>query len=190
MQLDHLADNDLAVRAQGGDRAAFDHLVLLHQGRLRAFLAVRLHDQSVVDDLAQDSFVIAFQRLGTFDSQRPFYPWLRGIAINVLRTHFRQRRLLPHQQDELQELLDNLVGHEVESHGDHNQISLLRRCLDELQGRVAELVRAHYYDGESLDRIAHRQQRSASAIGMALMRARRGLGECIRAKLAATGSLG
>lgn len=188
MELDHLADDALALRARDGDRAAFDQLVRLHQGRLRAFLAVRLHDQSAVDDLAQDSFVIAFQRLDTFDPQRPFYPWLRGIALNVLRTHFRQHRLLPHEQDELQELLDNLVGHEAESQGDHDRIALLRRCLGELTGRMAELVRAHYFDGDSLDLIAQRQQCSASAIGMALMRTRRGLGECIRGKLAAVGS--
>ncbi len=44
-----------------------------------------------MEDLAQDVFVIAFQRLNRFDGRASLETWLHGIAINVARNHWRKR---------------------------------------------------------------------------------------------------
>src|SRR2546427_5642040 len=63
-------EEDLAERAKHGDAEAFADLVRLFQGRIRAFFAARLRDASMVDDLAQEAFLIAYQKLPDCDTSR------------------------------------------------------------------------------------------------------------------------
>jgi len=85
-------ETDLIRAAQGGSAEAFTDLVRRHQYAVRACLAVRLGDPHEAEDLAQEVFVTAFTRLREFDVDRPFGPWLRGIAFNLLRNHARKFR--------------------------------------------------------------------------------------------------
>jgi RNA polymerase sigma-70 factor (ECF subfamily) len=175
-------DAALVARARDGDAAAFGQLVRRHQGRIRAWLAVRIDDPSLADDLAQDAFVIAFERLASFDAARPFYLWLRGIALNVLRNQLRKRAPRAADHDELQELIDaRLVARAeaIEGDGDADLLARLRRCLAAVSGSAEATLRAHYFERSSLEDIANAQGRTAAAIGMILMRARRWLRGCI-----------
>ncbi len=74
-----------------GERQAYGHLVAKYQRPLYLALRrlVRQHDDT--DDLLQEAFVRAYQHLKDFDSNRPFYPWLHRIAVNLAIT-FIQRR--------------------------------------------------------------------------------------------------
>ncbi|MBA3685175.1 MAG: sigma-70 family RNA polymerase sigma factor [Planctomycetes bacterium] len=174
---------DLVARAKAGESAALDALIRLHQGPARAFLAARLHDVSMADDLAQDAFVIACARLDSFDPSLPFYPWVHGIAHNVLRHHLRTRRAVPTDPHDLAALLDQTVHERADRLGDHDHLDLLRHCLEGLAGTTAETVRAHYFEARSLSDIAEVQGRSAKAVGVMLVRARKFLHDCLLARI-------
>lgn len=58
----------------------FSRLVVLHQQALRAFLRRLARDHAEADDIAQESLVIAWQRMDRFDATRDFRPFLFGIA--------------------------------------------------------------------------------------------------------------
>ena len=75
--------------AQAGSPNAFGRLVQLHQQSLRAFLRRLSGDHAQADDLAQESFVFAWEHLARFDSQRPFRPWLFGIGWRKYQDHQR-----------------------------------------------------------------------------------------------------
>src|SRR5215208_5758331 len=47
---------------------------------------------AVADDLAAETFAIAFRRWERFEQSRPLRPWLYGIAANLLRHHWRDER--------------------------------------------------------------------------------------------------
>jgi len=81
--------------AQQGDLNALAALVTRHQQAVRACLAARLDDPHEAEDLVQEVFVTAFRKLGEFDPERPLAPWLRSIAMNLLRNHWRKFR--PHR---------------------------------------------------------------------------------------------
>lgn len=66
--------------ARAGSSVAFTQLVRLHQQALRAFLRRLTGDRAEAEDLAQESFVLAWQKMGAFDLARAFRPWLFGIA--------------------------------------------------------------------------------------------------------------
>jgi RNA polymerase sigma-70 factor (ECF subfamily) len=82
--------------ARAGSAAAFGRLVQMHQQALRAFLRRLCGNAADADDLAQESFVFAWEHIGRFDPARAFRPWLFGIAWRKYRERKRSwlRRLL------------------------------------------------------------------------------------------------
>jgi RNA polymerase sigma factor (sigma-70 family) len=58
---------------------------------LHRYLARRL-GTSAADDLAAETFVVAFRNWDRLDSERPVQPWLYGIAANLMRHHWRKER--------------------------------------------------------------------------------------------------
>jgi len=72
------AEAALVAKARAGSADAFGRLVHMHQQGLRAFL--RRLGPADADDLAQESFVFAWEHIGRFDPARSFRPWLFGIA--------------------------------------------------------------------------------------------------------------
>lgn len=77
--------SDLTVRrAQQGDAAAFAELYRTHAGRIHA-LCLRLEgDQGRAEELTQDVFVRAWERLATFRGESAFGTWLHRLAVNVV----------------------------------------------------------------------------------------------------------
>src|SRR5262245_45961964 len=69
-------------RSRGGSAEAFGHLVLLHQGRIRAYVGQYFRNPDLVDDLAQEVFLTAYRDFGTYKEDLPLAPWLLGIARN------------------------------------------------------------------------------------------------------------
>jgi RNA polymerase sigma factor (sigma-70 family) len=75
--------------AQAGSADAFSRLVAAHQGALRAFLRRLTSHSADADDIAQESFVLAWEQIARFDPARGFRPWLFGIAWRKSRERKR-----------------------------------------------------------------------------------------------------
>ncbi|MCX6894971.1 MAG: sigma-70 family RNA polymerase sigma factor [Verrucomicrobia bacterium] len=90
------ADADLIARVLlNDDQNAFSELVRRHQSPVRGFLIKMANgDAHLADDLAQETFIRAWQRLDTFRSEAKFSTWLFGIAYNQWRMHARSRKEL------------------------------------------------------------------------------------------------
>lgn len=92
----------LVARAQRGDATAFDSLVRRHLPGALVAAERLLGDHSDAEDLVQDAFLRALDRLPLLDPQRPFGPWfftlLRNLGINQLRAR-RVRHTEPEPPD-------------------------------------------------------------------------------------------
>lgn len=99
-----MTDAELVERARAGDRAAFDAIVERYQHAVfRATLAITA-DRAAAEDAAQDTFVRAFRRLGSFRGESSLKTWLLAIAwrqgISERRSiAARLRRLVTPPQD-------------------------------------------------------------------------------------------
>lgn len=86
------SDESLARRAAGsGDRAAFERLVSRHKEVLFRFIRRYVGNSEDAYDLIQDTFLSAWMNLKRYDSDRPFLPWLRTIALNKCRDFSRRQ---------------------------------------------------------------------------------------------------
>jgi RNA polymerase sigma-70 factor (ECF subfamily) len=94
-----LSEFELITRvATEDDRAAFGELVRKYQSSVRAFLRqLTRGDAAWADDLAQESFILAYRKLRDFRGEAAFSSWLLGIAHNQFRNARRRQREIPHE---------------------------------------------------------------------------------------------
>ncbi len=87
-------DADLIARTLvNGDDHAFGELVKRHQSFVRNVLRTWLRgDETIADDLAQETFLKAYRNLGQFHGEGRFSTWLYKIAYNEFRAWNRSRR--------------------------------------------------------------------------------------------------
>jgi RNA polymerase sigma-70 factor (ECF subfamily) len=142
----------LVLRVQAGDAEAFDLLVRGHVRRARAIARRLMGDQHDADDLVQDAFLRALERIDSFDPDRPFGPWFFRLLVNTgMDTHRRRRvrRTEPERADvaspvptPLQDVERDEIRHRFES------------ALAELPPRQRLIVWSYDVDGMSTEEIA------------------------------------
>jgi RNA polymerase sigma-70 factor (ECF subfamily) len=87
-----ISDLELAARvARSNDQAAFQILVERHQAAIRGFLRrLSAGDHGTADDLAQETFLLAYRKLHTLKSGGSFRSWLHTIAYRQFLQHNRK----------------------------------------------------------------------------------------------------
>ena len=89
-----LADAELATLAQAGDRLAFGELVRRHGSGVRGLLRRMGAEPALADDVAQDAFLVAYERIAEFRGQGAFAGWVKRIAARLyIKRAKRQGRL-------------------------------------------------------------------------------------------------
>ncbi len=89
-------DSDLLERLRGGDRAAFASLVGRHGGALLRFATTFLKDQSLAEEVVQDTWLSALDGIDDFEGRSSIKTWLLHIVANKARTRLkREGRSVP-----------------------------------------------------------------------------------------------
>lgn len=88
-------DADLIARVLSReDQNAFSELVRRYQSPVRGFLLRMTDDSHLSDDLAQETFLKAWQKLHTYRGGAKFSTWLFSVALNEFRSAMRRRKEL------------------------------------------------------------------------------------------------
>ncbi len=88
------SDQELIAAALARDTSAFGELVSRYQNRLYGALVHMTGSAEDAKDVAQEAFVLAFQKLATFRGDSQFYSWLFRIAMNASVNFRRKNRSL------------------------------------------------------------------------------------------------
>jgi len=92
-------DQALVERVQGGDKAAFDLLVLKYQSKVINIISRYIRDNAEVYDVAQEAFIKAYRALPNFRGDSAFYTWLYRIAINTAKNYLVAQGRRPPRTD-------------------------------------------------------------------------------------------
>lgn len=117
------------------------------------------------DDIAQETFIRGFTRLGALRSGESFGPWIAQVARNLCRDHLRvnaRRRELVEQ-------------HVREVSGEAADYTALHEALAELPERYRTPLMLFYFDGKDAKRLAEELEISHAGACTRLSRARREL---------------
>jgi RNA polymerase sigma-70 factor (ECF subfamily) len=156
----NLQDRALISRSQEGDHRAFETLVRKYQHQLLALVCWHAGPAADTDDILQLILCKVYFSLKQFDIDRPFYPWLRRIAVNRCfdeRRRLRRRKALTFAELELEEtgLEDERpVYSSPYSAIRHQEMSeMLQKVIKMLPQEYQEVIILHHLQQMSYDEI-------------------------------------
>lgn len=85
-------DARLVEEARQGNRESFGELVRRYEDRLIRVILRFVRDRDLAEDLAQETFLRAYERLEQFDPSRRFGPWLFRVGVNLTLDYLRRRK--------------------------------------------------------------------------------------------------
>ena len=89
-------ESELVRSARGGDMEAYDHLVRRYQERIYATIYHMTANHEDANDLAQETFIKAYQALKSFKGDSSFFTWVYRIAVNKTINFLKQRKNKTH----------------------------------------------------------------------------------------------
>ena len=100
------ADEDLVARSRGGDRAAFEQLVRRTARMVYARQYLETRDAHRAEDLAQETFLLAWRSIGQLADAAGFRGWLlsiaRSVATDAYRRDARKKRNSPGKREDIE----------------------------------------------------------------------------------------
>jgi RNA polymerase sigma-70 factor (ECF subfamily) len=179
---------------QGGDRAAFEKLVLRHKDKLFNLCYSFLGDYEEANDSSQEAFIKAYQGLKKFRFESSFSTWLYRIAVNTCTNKFKS---LANRQKKMTSSLDNPGGidekRSLEIRDDaptplmeleeKERQALIRRAIDRLPPEHKAVITLRDIEGLSYEEIAEITGSNLGTVKSRLSRARIDLSSKLRSIL-------
>lgn len=143
---------ELAEKAQGGDKRAYSHLLKDLSVYVRRYLVGQLANPDWVDDITQDVLISVHKSLHTYSSDRAFMPWLHAIIqfrkTDFLRKHYKVRKT-KESVKENRDIFDQNVTNPV-GMGEIRDIEAALRELPEKQRIIVEDMKIHGYSAKEV----------------------------------------
>lgn len=152
------SDIELVMEVKNGERKSFSELVQRHQRALLRLTLRFTREQALAEDIVQESFIKAFQKIELFEGRSSFKSWLFQIALNTAKNRFRERNHDLVNIDDvhlgvdpgaevglLQADIKKLIRAEVEKLPDKQRIALTLRVFEDLSFKeIAEIMGCPY----------------------------------------------
>lgn len=174
--MDEASDRLLVEQTRGGQANAFGELVRRYQTSVYNVCYRVLGDSAEAEDLTQEAFLRAYRRLGSYDIERPFGPWMRRVAANLCLNSLQRRN--PPTVD-LDEEFDRDAGGEprmAEAVADRRaEAERIRGALRVLPPHYRMVIELRHYQDMSYEDIASALGLSLPEVKTRLYRARRAM---------------
>ena len=139
--IDDPLERQAIIAIRGGDASAYDYLVSKHMRQCLSIAWGIIRNAADAEDLTQEAFVKAYEKVGTFRTDQPFGPWLYRIVTNLSLDLLKHRRRV--RKEELDDNQPTARKDEVDvlvmSGEIGNRIDKAIESLPEMQRVVARL---------------------------------------------------
>jgi len=177
---DRRSDRELVARVQGGDRCAFDLLVIKYQHKVTSLISHYIRDSGEVMDVAQEVFLKAYRALPRFRGESAFYTWLYRIALNTVKNYLVTQGRRP-----LRDGVEAVVAEQLEMGGRLRELATpechllsmeiartVQEALDGLPGELRMALLLRELDGLSYEEIANAMECPVGTVRSRIFRAR------------------
>jgi RNA polymerase sigma-70 factor (ECF subfamily) len=173
--VDRAEEQRLLQLAQRGDADAFAALYRAHVQAIYRYIAHRVSDSQLAEDLTGDVFTRALQSLGNYrDRGRPFVAWLYRIAHARVVDHYRQTDRRP-VHSELESETVPVDDDMDEAMIQQQAAQTLRAAIAELTGDQQQVIVLRFIEGHRTDKVAQLMGKQPNAIKALQHRALRAL---------------
>ncbi len=183
-------DTKTIASVLAGNSAAFSKLVEKYQRRLLGLMIHACGDRGLAEDMTQEAFARAYQKLSTYAGEAQFYTWLARIAMNLLASSTRRKRLENQNKRESMEVVTDSLGAESPP-SDSLELSetqrAVRDAIEQLDPQRREILLLRDFDSMDYDAIATTLDIPIGTVRSRLHRARCELKEILQPRVAELG---
>ena len=173
MQIQNSNEIDLIRQTLAGDTSAFDQLVKAHRRTIYVLVISCIKNPADAEDLTQQIFIQAYERLVTLRQLDRFLPWLQQIAHNACKDWLRHQSDLTTSFDEVNDADFTKTAPSPEEIALKREVkTVVREAIGVLQETDRKLVEGHYIEGASYDQLQIESGLSHAAIASRLNRAK------------------
>ena len=168
-------------RILAGDEDAFTALVKKYEKQIHAFVWRRIKDYHVAEEITQDTFLRAYEKLGTLRDPNRFSGWLYMIATRRLLTWFDEKTIPMQSLDAMREAeIESLfytqyMAEQTENLATEKQREIVEYLLQKLTANERSVVALHYLSEMSCEEIGDFLEMSPNTVKSRLHRARKRL---------------
>ena len=189
---DREVDQQLVVRAQAGDKRAFELLVIKYQRKVERLLSRLIRDQAEIEDVTQEAFIKAYRALANFRGDSAFYTWLYRIAVNTAKNYLMsQGRRAPtstgYDAEEAEGFEDATGLRDIatpEAQLMSKQIAqIVNQTIDKLPDELKTAIMLREIDGLSYEEIAQIMDCPIGTVRSRIFRAREAVAEQLRPQM-------
>ena len=168
-----LSDSILVRNTLHGDTQAYGELVHRYQAPVFNVCYRLLGEQREAEDLTQEVFIRAYQRLQSFDLLRPFGPWIRRVAANLCYNHMQKNQplLLPIQDEQDYEDEGHHTPESVIEMNEKNKV--IRQAMSKLPPEYRIALELRHFHELSYEEIAKELNLPLNTVRSHLFRARK-----------------
>lgn len=193
MSLVSLSDAELIQQSRAGEREAFGQLVERHQQRLFAGMVKMLGSSEDAREAVQEAFILAYQKLDTFQGKAAFPTWLHRIAINAAISRKRREKhgtlSLNHDSHHPADPVDRRAGADPTSPVEQQETQIIvRQALDALPDEFRIVLILKEFEGYRYEQIAEIVGIPLGTVRSRIHRARSELREKLRVVAGELGS--
>lgn len=175
MRHELITDAVLVRNYMDGDESALSTLINRHKQRIYSFIYSKVLDRDITEDIFQDAFikVIKNLKLGKYNEEGKFLPWVMRISHNLVIDHFRKNSRMPKFDNSGEFSIFSVLGDSTlnaERQIIKDQVDCdLRRIIEELPEDQKEVLVMRMYKDMSFKEIS---ERTGVSINTALGRMR------------------
>jgi RNA polymerase sigma-70 factor (ECF subfamily) len=173
--VDRAEERQWIRRAQAGSQDAFAHLYRAHVQAIYRYIAVRVSDPLLAEDLTGDVFIRALKSMAHYqDAGHPFLAWLYRIAHARVVDHYRRQGRRPVESDVEDQPI--AVEHDMDSPMLRQQVGdVLREAMQSLTEEQQQVLTLRFIEGLKLEDAALVMGKNSNAIKQLQHRALRAL---------------
>lgn len=180
-----MRNDDIALveRTLSGDETAFALLVEKYQKQVHAIVWRTIKDFHIAEDIVQETFLKAHQKLGTLNDPQRFSAWINAIATRRCLAWFRENRLNSELAENINiatkqsDAYSRYISGEQAKAAAQELREMVKKWLLKLRESERTVVTLHYFDGLSCADIAAFLGVTTNTIKSRLNRARNRLKE-------------
>ena len=178
--IESVTDEQLVEWSLTGDREAFGKIVQRYQSLVCSITYGATGSLSLSEDLAQETFLVAWRKLAGLSDATKLRAWLCGIARNLVNNSLRRGQREPTQAAEPLDSIHELSSPEpspVAEAVSREEEAILWRALGRIPEAYREPLILFYREQESVERVAEELELSEDTVKQRLSRGRKLLAE-------------
>ncbi len=176
-----LPDRLLLLQAKQGNTAAFGEMVRRYQNAVFSVCYRLQGNRQEAEDMSQQTFIRAYQRLYTFEAERPFLPWIRRVAANICLNAMERRRLESVDVDSVEaRLRAPPTDDPVEQAAEQDRVERLHAAILALPPAYRAVIELRHFQELSYEEVSEMLNLPLNTVKSHLFRARKLLAEALK----------